>query len=84
MQHAVHSAAVEKLNQELLCSVQCIAYNCSAVKCALKCKQVLCNKCSAAVEKLNQELLSAVKVLPQSQASSRLYKIAQNKAYFRI
>ena len=39
---------------------------------------------SAAVEKLNQELLSAVKVLPQSQASSRLYKIAQNKAIFLI
>ena len=39
---------------------------------------VHCAQCEV-VEKLNQELLSSLKVLPQSQASSRLYKIAFKK-----
>ena len=42
---------------------------------------VHCAQCEV-VEKLNQELLSSLKVLPQSQASSRLYKIALKRKIF--
>ena len=42
---------------------------------------VHCAQCEV-VEKLNQELLSSLKVLPQSQASSRLYKIALKRNNF--